>query len=60
MRGQSTATTTTVEHETTGKPRLKQKTKVENHQTKIELEPRRFERIRMAQGVVKLGGVEYF
>ena len=60
IRDQSTATTTTVEHETTGKPRLKPKTKVENHQTKIELEPRRSERIITAQRVVKLGGVEYF
>ena len=60
IRGQSAATTTTVEHETTGKPRLKPKTKTENHQTKIDLEPRRSERIRTAQRVVKLGGVEYF
>ena len=60
IRGQSAATTTTVEHETAGKPMLKPKTKVENHQTKMELEPRRSERIRTAQRVVKLGGVEYF
>ena len=58
--GQSTATTTTAEHETTGKPRPKPKTKIENHQTKIESEPRRSERIKTAQRVVKLGGVEYF
>ena len=60
IRGQSTVTSATAEHETTSKPRLKQKTKVENNQTKTELEPRRSERIRMAQRVVKLGGVEYF
>ena len=60
IRGQSRATTTIVEHETTGKPRLKPKTKVGNHQTKIELEPRRSERIRTVQREVKLGGVEYF
>ena len=60
IRGQSAATTTAVEHESTGKPRLKPKTKVENHQTKVDIEPRRSERIRTAQRVVILGGVEYF
>ena len=51
IRGQNTVDADEIEHENTDKTRLKQKT---------NLEPRRSERIRTAQRVVKLGGGEYF
>ena len=56
IHGQETITTAIAEEE----PRSKQKTKIEKSLTKNELEPRRSERIKTAQRVVKLGGVEYF
>ena len=58
--GQETITTAATEVESAGKPRSNQKTKKEKNLTKTELEPRRSERIKTAQRVVKLGGVEYF
>ena len=60
IHGQETVTTATAEQELAGKPRSKQKTKIEKKQTRTELEPRRSERIKTAQRVVKLGGVENF
>ena len=52
--------TTEPGEEPTGKLRPEQKINIEKNQTKFESEPRRSERIRSAQRVVKLGGVEYF
>ena len=46
--------------ESTGKLRSKQKMNIEKKTTRTDLEPRRSERIRSAQRVVKLGGEEYF
>ena len=57
---QETITTATAEEESASKPRSKQKTKIEKNLTRTELEPRRSERIKTAQRVVKLSGVEYF
>ena len=45
---------------TTGKIRAEQNSYFEKNQIKSESEPRRSERIKSAQRVVKLGGVEYF
>ena len=52
--------TTETGEESTGKLRSKQKMNYEKTQTRTELEPCRSERIRSAQRVVKLGGVENF
>ena len=60
IHGQEIEDTAETGEELTGKLRSKQKTNIEKTQTRTESEPRRPERIRSAQRVVKLGGVEYF
>ena len=60
IHGQEIDDTAETGEELTGKLRSKQKSNIEKTQTRTESEPRRSERIRSAQKVVKLGGVEYF
>ena len=60
IRGQEVADTAETGEELTGKRMSKQKTNIEKSQIRTEPEPRRSERIKSAQRVVKLGGVEYF
>ena len=58
--GQNAPTTAEVEPDEAGKAGLKYKINTENGQSNLNLEPRRSKRIKTAQRVVKLGGVEYF
>ena len=60
IRRQQADDTNEPEEAPTGKPRSKQKIDIGKSQIKFKSEPRRSERIRSAQRVVKLGGVEYF
>ena len=57
VHGQEIDDTTETGEESTGKLRSKQKMNIEKTQARTELEPRRSERIRSAQRVVKLDGV---
>ena len=60
IRNQSTSGIETVPQDVTGKIRLKQIVNGENNPLDLTIEPRRSERIRTAERIVKLGGVEYF
>ena len=60
IRGQSAANTGEITQDNAGKIRLKQKNSAENSKSNFNSEPRRSERIKTAQRVVKLCGVEYF
>ena len=60
IHGQTATDTAEVEPDDAGKVELKPRIRTKNSQSNSNLEPRRSERIKTAQRVVKLGGVEYF
>ena len=58
--GQNATNTAEVEPDDAGKVELKPRIRAEKNQSDYNLEPRRSERIKTDQRVVKLGGVDYF
>ena len=60
IHGQNATDTAEVEPDDAGKVELKPRIRTKNSQSNSNLEPRRSERIKTAQRIVKLGGVEYF
>ena len=60
IHGQNTTDTAEVDSDNAGKVELKPRIRTENSQSNSNLEPRRSKRIKTAQRVVKLGGVDYF